>query len=158
MARGYGLIQPRIGSVSRAPTAAKFARIMAGPAGLDTYTTAVDVYQDYWFAQGVFTGKGIYDVAAARQRLAVIPENSVLSHDLLEGARCARAGHRPGTGRRLPPLTRLCPAPPPLDPGRLAAGGGWRKSPLGLLNRWQILDNLRRSLVPPALLALLAAG
>lgn len=161
VARGYGLIQPRIGVSVESTNRSKFARIMAGPAGLDTYTTAVsDVYQD-WFAQGVFTGKGIYDVAAARQRLAVIPENSVLSHDLLEGS-LLRTGL--ATDLELvddfPTTYRAF-----VQRHHRWTRGDWqlvvwlgRKSPLGLLNRWQILDNLRRSLVPPALLALLAAG
>src|SRR5207237_6785703 len=52
----------------------------------------------------------------------------------------------PWLGRRVPRTTN--------DP----AGPGSRPNPLPLLERWKILDNLRRSLVPPALIALLVLG
>ena len=60
--------------------------------GIDPYTRAVsDVYQDV-FDEGSFVGKGIYDVDALRRALGGrLPENRILSHDLLEGA-YARAG------------------------------------------------------------------
>src|SRR6202049_2195287 len=62
------------------------ARTYAGHTGVDPYTTAVsDVYQDL-FDEGIFTGKGLYDVDAFRAALAgPVPENAVLSHDLFEG-------------------------------------------------------------------------
>ena len=60
--------------------------------GIDLYTNAIsDVYQDY-FKEGIFTGKGIYDIDVYNEILKnEIPENIVLSHDLLEGnfLRCA---------------------------------------------------------------------
>lgn len=60
--------------------------------GTDSYTNAIsDTYQDN-FDEGIFTGKGIYDVSAFYTCLdKEIPENKVLSHDLLEGSylRCA---------------------------------------------------------------------
>ena len=69
-----------------------FQRIFAGPAGLDPYAAAVsDVYQDL-FGEGSYTGKGIYDVDAFTAALAGrVPENALLSHDLIEGI-FARAG------------------------------------------------------------------
>ena len=83
--RGYGLIQPRIGVSAESASKTWFAMVMAGPGGTDTYTHAIsDVYQD-WFGQGIFTGKGIYNLAAADKLLSALPENSILSHDLLEG-------------------------------------------------------------------------
>lgn len=168
--RGYGMIQPRIG-VSLDSGNTLFARIMGGPGGVDTYTTAIsDVYQD-WFGQGVFTGKGIYDLAVAQRLLADLPENSILSHDLLEGGLL-----RTGLATDLELVDDF--------PGsynsylqrqhRWTRGDwqllGWLQSsvsdrwgrrnpnPLGLLTRWQIADNLRRSLIPGALLIFLAAG
>lgn len=60
--------------------------------GTDSYTNAIsDTYQDN-FDEGIFTGKGIYDVNIFYTCLdREIPENKVLSHDLLEGSylRCA---------------------------------------------------------------------
>ena len=62
--------------------------------GIDSYTNAIsDVYQDN-FDEGIFTGKGIYDVEIFHNILFnEIPENTVLSHDLLEGnyLRCGLA-------------------------------------------------------------------
>ena len=69
-----------------------FTRIFAGDTGLDLYTLAVsDAYQDL-FGEGIYVGKGIYDVDAFERSVDQhIPENSVLSHDLLEGL-MGRAG------------------------------------------------------------------
>ena len=63
-----------------------FARTYAGHTGVDPYTTAVsDVYQDL-FDEGIFTGKGLYDVDAFVASLdGRVPENTLLSHDLFEG-------------------------------------------------------------------------
>src|SRR5262249_59166421 len=84
---GYGILQPRI-----APTlptereGSLFRRVFSGPAGIDPYAAAVsDVYQDL-FAEGSYTGKGIYDIDAfARALEGRVPENTLLSHDLFEG-------------------------------------------------------------------------
>ncbi len=93
--RRRGLRHPaaaRRASACPAANRSRFARSVAGEPGIDPYTRAVsDVYQDV-FAEGSFVGKGIYDVDAVRRALAGrLPENRVLSHDLLEGA-YARAG------------------------------------------------------------------
>jgi len=54
--------------------------------GVDSYTNAIsDVYQDN-FGEGIYTGKGIYDLEVFSKVMeGKIPENKVLSHDLLEG-------------------------------------------------------------------------
>ena len=66
--------------------------MFSGETGIDPYTRAVsDVYQDL-FQEGSFIGKGIYDVDAFERTLdARLPENRILSHDLLEGCH-ARSG------------------------------------------------------------------
>ena len=91
---GYALIQPRVGinlSISRKNL---FTKIFAGNGGVDPYTNAIsDIYQDN-FSEGIFTGKGIYDLEVFSKILKnEIPENTVLSHDLLEGSylRCGLA-------------------------------------------------------------------
>ena len=59
---GYGLIQPRIGVNLDISYKTLFTKIFAGSGGIDSYTNAIsDVYQDN-FKEGIFTGKGIYDV------------------------------------------------------------------------------------------------
>ena len=72
---------------------------VAGDAGIDPYTRAVisDVYQDL-FDEGSFIGKGIYEVDAFERALAGrFPENTILSHDLLESVlRSIRPGERRG--------------------------------------------------------------
>ena len=84
---GYGLIQPSIGIDIEAANKSLFAKIFGGFGGLDIYTNAVsDVYQDV-FREGIFCGKGIYNIELFEELVAKkIPENLVLSHDLLEGS------------------------------------------------------------------------
>ena len=91
---GHGLIQPRIGINLKSLNKSVFSKIFAGNGGIDNYTNAIsDIYQDN-FDEGIFTGKGIYDVHIFSEVLEKeIPENTVLSHDLLEGSylRCGLA-------------------------------------------------------------------
>ena len=83
---GYGILQPRISVTFMSAAGSLFARLYAGHTGVDPYTTAVsDTYQDL-FAEGIFTGKGLYDVDAFIAALEdSVPENALLSHDLFEG-------------------------------------------------------------------------
>jgi cyclic beta-1,2-glucan synthetase len=168
---GYGILQPRVSVTMASAAGSLFARTYAGHTGVDPYTTAVsDVYQDL-FDEGIFAGKGLYDVDAFVRALEDrVPENALLSHDLFEGlyARTAlvtdvevvddypssvlahaRRQHRWVRGD----WQILCWLLP-LVPSR----SGWRRNRLPLIARWKILDNLRRSLVPPATVALLVAG
>ncbi|MTI94296.1 MAG: hypothetical protein FH749_02255 [Firmicutes bacterium] len=169
---GYGLIQPRIGVSAESANGSRFARIMVGSGGIDAYTTAVsDLYQDL-FGEGIYTGKGIYDVQAYQAVLAgTLPENRVLSHDLLEGSflRTGLAtdleliddfpGRYSAYMMRLHRWTRgdwqLLPW---LGPHVRDQAGKRRRNPLTLLSRWKIADNLRRSLVPVSLIALFILG
>lgn len=169
--RGYGVIQPRVGISLPSAHRSRFATIFSGHPGVDPYTTAVsDVYQDL-FGEGSFTGKGIYDVVAYETAThGRFPENSLLSHDLIEGSyvRAAlatdinvyddypsryltfsRRKHRwiRGDWQLLRWLTLWVPGPQGLERNRLS-----------LLSRWKILDNLRRSVVEIAQLLLLVAG
>ena len=92
--KGHALLQPRVGVNLNDSNKNVFTKIFAGAGGIDNYTNAIsDVYQDN-FDEGIFTGKGIYDVAVFSKVLkGQIPENTVLSHDLLEGCylRCGLA-------------------------------------------------------------------
>jgi cellobiose phosphorylase len=168
---GYGILQPRVGIDLPSATASRFARIFAGNVGVDPYTTAVsDAYMDL-FGEGIFAGKGIYDPQALRAVLhGRFPENTLLSHDLLEGlyaraallsdvevldsypttyAAWAARQHRWVRGDWQIASWLL-----PWTPGV----GGWRPNLLPPIARYKIFDNLRRSLTPPATVALLAAG
>ena len=83
---GYGILQPRISVTFMSAAGSLFARLYSGHTGVDPYTTAVsDTYQDL-FGEGIFTGKGLYDVDAFTAALEdSVPENALLSHDLFEG-------------------------------------------------------------------------
>ena len=108
---------------------------------------------------------------SSRRSAARLPENRILSHDLLEGC-YARSGLVSDVRavRGLPvALPRRRQPAPPLDPRRLAdravAAAARARRPSGArartrsraLSRWKIFDNLRRSLVPAALLVAAAA-
>ncbi|HMB07044.1 MAG TPA: glycosyltransferase family 2 protein, partial [Isosphaeraceae bacterium] len=168
---GYGVLQPRVSYHLIAATRSRFAGLLASSAGIDPYATAVsDVYMDL-FGIGSFTGKGIYEVDAFEAATGrIFPEDRILSHDLIEGnyARCglatdielfddfparyhayARREHRwvRGDWQLLPWIGRRVPSP-----------AGRSANPLPAVERWKLLDNLRRSLVPPAVLLLLVLG
>jgi cyclic beta-1,2-glucan synthetase len=170
--KGYGILQPRVGISMSSANRSRFARLFAGEAGIDPYTQAVsDVYQDL-FSEGSFIGKGIYDVDTFQQAVGGrLPDNRVLSHDLLEGA-FARSGlvsdvmlfedyptsYLAECSRRSrwirgdwQILLWLLPRVP-------QGAGKWQKNSLSRLSKWKIADNLRRSLMPGLLLALLILG
>src|ERR1019366_674989 len=166
---GYSILQPRVGVSLPSARRSWFVRLFAGDAGIDPYTREVsDVYQDV-FREGSFIGKGIYDVDAFQRAMAGrCPENTVLSHDLLEACH-ARSGlvcdvefyeefpsrYNVDMDRRYRwirgdwQITQwLLPRVPGSDARRIA-------NPLSVLSQWKIFDNLRRSLVPLALMLLL---
>ncbi len=155
--QGYGILQPRVGVSVQCAGASKFARIFSGRVGVDPYSTAVsDVYQDL-FGEGIFTGKGIYDVEIFHKVThKTFPENTILSHDLIEGL-YARAGLVTDVelvdgypSNYLAYIRRL---------HRWVRGDWqlipWLFKPIPFVSRWKIFDNLRRSLEAPALLLLL---
>jgi len=165
---GYGILQPRVGVSLPGAYRSWFVRLSAGDSGIDPYTRVVsDVYQDV-FSEGSFIGKGIYDVEAFEQTCGDFPSNSVLSHDLLESA-FARSGLLSDVE-----VYEDSPARYPVDVSRRHRWirGDWQllgwllpkaaSSPalarMSWLSWWKIADNLRRSLVPIALLTLLLAS
>ena len=83
---GHALMQPRVGIGLLESRRSVFTQIYAGEGGTDSYTNVIsNTYQDN-FDEGIFTGKGIYDVNTFSRVLeGEIRENAVLSHDLLEG-------------------------------------------------------------------------
>jgi len=166
---GYVILQPRVSVSLPSATATRFSRLFTYPVGVDPYTKAVsDVYQDL-AGEASYMGKGIYDVRAFHRILCGrFPEQTLLSHDLIEGAHL-RVGlvsdielfdefppdyttyvsreHRwiRGDWQIADWCTPWVPGP----------DGRKRRNPINAINRWKIFDNLRRSLLAPSLLVLL---
>lgn len=157
--RGYGIMQPRVCISTVKSNKTFYSKIFSGETGIDTYSMAVsDVYQDL-FGEGIYTGKGIYDIDIFENIVqGKIKENTVLSHDLLEGAlgRCALISdvefidgypaYYNASSKRLHRWVR----------------GDWQLIPyissrLGVnaLSQWKMVDNLRRSLLAPSIMALI---
>jgi cyclic beta-1,2-glucan synthetase len=169
---GYGILQPRVGVSVQSASRSRLAALYSGQTGFDIYTRAVsDVYQDL-YGEGIFTGKGIYEVATLHDVLdRRFPRNSLLSHDLIEGA-YVRAGlatdieviddypsHYSAYSRRKHrwvrgdwQIAQWLLSSVPDESGRKV------RNPISTISRWKIFDNLRRSLVEPATFALLLAG
>jgi len=169
---GYGILQPRVTVSLPEPRSSFYSRLHGNEPGIDPYTRATsDVYQDL-FGEGSFIGKGIYELdvfeLALRDRFA---ENSILSHDLLEGCYI-----RSGLISEVE-LFEKYPASYRSDMKRRArwirgdwqifawflpyihdADLHWQWNPLSALSRWKIFDNIRRSLIPMALTGLIILG
>jgi cyclic beta-1,2-glucan synthetase len=166
---GYTIAQPRIETSPASARGTPFSRMFAGRLGLDIYTHACsEIYQDL-FGSGIYVGKGIYDIDAfARSVGGVAPENALVSHDLFEGihGRTALATdvvlfesypanyatyslrmHRwvRGDWQLVPWLFSRVPT----------AGEAKSRNRLSMIDRWKIVDNLRRSARSPLLFALL---
>ena len=169
---GYGILQPRVGITVQSASRSRLASIYSGQSGFDIYTHAVsDAYQDM-FGEGSFTGKGIYEVAVFNAVLARrFPRNTLLSHDLIEGA-YTRAGlttdieliddypsHYSAFVRRKHRWVRgdwqIVQWMFSRVPGE---SGRWVTNPISAISRWKIFDNLRRSLVEPFTFLLFVAG
>lgn len=169
---GYGILQPRVGVSVASASRSRLAAIYSGETGYDIYTRAVsDVYQDL-YGEGIFAGKGIYEVSVFHQVLERrFPRNALLSHDLIEGA-YVRAGlvsdieiiddypsqyaaynrrkHRWIRGDWQ--ILRWLFVKVPDESGHLV------RNPISTISQWKILDNLRRSLVGPVTFLVLLLG
>ena len=169
---GYGLVQPRVSMTLPGSRKSVYAWMYSGVTGLDPYVGAAsDTYQDV-FGEGSFTGKGIFELGVFLGILEErFPEDSLLSHDLIEGSflRTALATdvevfddypasfaadqsriHRwiRGDWQTVPWLSLRV----------RDARGRHTRNPLTALHRWKMLDNLRRSLVTPSTVLLMTIG
>ncbi|MFA7019020.1 MAG: hypothetical protein WC239_08575 [Sphaerochaetaceae bacterium] len=163
---GYTILQPRMEIHPKSTNQSWFTRLFAGDTGLDIYTLAVsDTYMDL-IGEGFYVGKGIYDVDAFERSINnYIPENTVLSHDLLEG-NMGRAG--------LVTDITLVENYPPNYMAKMVrkhrwVRGDWQLVPwlfkprkkshgFNCIDLWKIFDNLRRSLLSPALVFIFVVG
>jgi cyclic beta-1,2-glucan synthetase len=163
---GYTILQPRMEIHPRSANYSWFTRIFAGDTGLDLYTRAVsDAYQDL-FGEGSYVGKGIYEVDAFERSVdRHIPENTVLSHDLLEGI-LGRAG-------LVTDITMVEDYPSnyivQVKRQQRWNRGDWQLLPWLLhpgkfgvkftgIDRWKMIDNLLRTMLTPSLLFIIFFG
>lgn len=154
---GYVIIQPSVRNHIVDKSGSRFAEIFGGESGLAHYGAVIsDIYQDI-FNEGIYIGKGIYDIRAFHQLLHNrIPENSVLSHDLLESCYARTAFSSTAKIMDSFPTSVLSFA----KREHRWIRGDWQLLPwlftrkkyngrrLCALAKWKIFDNLRRSLVP----------
>ena len=176
---GYGVLQPRVTpSLPTGRDGSVFQRVFSNASGIDPYAFAVsDVYQDL-FGEGSYSGKGIYDIDIFEAALSArVPDNTLLSHDLLEGI-FARAGlvsdvefveefpsrydvaaarqHRWARGDwQLLPWILGCAHG---SSGRGATAIPERRMAIPMIGRWKMIDNLRRTLSAPAAFLALIGG
>ena len=167
--KGFGILQPGLAEEIPRNGQGRYAAMRSSVPGNNPYSMmSSDIYQDL-FGEGSFVGKGIYDVDIFVQATAnTCPENLVLSHDLLEGC-YARSGllseillyeqypnnYLVDVARRSRWIRGDWQLLNWLKPRVRKADGTQDKNPLSALSYWKLLDNLRRSLVAPSLLALL---
>ena len=157
----YAMLAPRLELTCEA-TESRFARAMGGAGGMDGYASALsDLWQDL-AGEGSFGGKGVIDVRAFREAMAGarLPDNRILSHDLLEGL-FAGAGFiddialYEGHPRRVRAW---------LDRLHRWTRGDWQLLPflfhkrLYALDRWKIMANWVRALESASAIAALLAG
>ncbi|WP_375681209.1 GH36-type glycosyl hydrolase domain-containing protein [Bartonella sp. AP60NXGY] len=151
--KGYSILQPRIiPSLTTGKKTSILQRVFSINRGIDPYVFAVsDTYQDL-LGEGTFIGKGLYNIDAFEQALdGKIKENTILSHDLLEGgyARTALVSSIE--------VIEDYPTAYNIDVMRYHrwVRGDWQLLPylfphrqISSVTRWKMQDNLRRSLTP----------
>ncbi len=167
--RGFTIIQPRVSIALPGATATRFTRVFADTSGTDPYCRSVSDAQQDLFGEAIFHGKAIYDVQAFRSTVGErFPAETLLSHDLLEGAHVGVALASDIELFENLPLTYVSycqrqhrwirgdwQIAPWILPRVPAPDGRTERNPLSPVNRWRILDNLRRTLVPLASMWLL---
>ncbi|MEY8353883.1 glucoamylase family protein [Lachnospiraceae bacterium 54-53] len=154
---GYVIIQPSVRNHIVDKSGSRFTKIFGGESGLAHYGTVIsDIYQDI-FNEGIYIGKGIYDIKAFHQVLQnKVPENRILSHDLFES--CYARTAFSSTAKIMDNFPNSVLSFTKREHRWLR--GDWQLLPwlflrrtkdgknLCALSKWKIFDNLRRSLVP----------
>ena len=167
--RGHAILQPRMEASLASAEKTPFAVLSAGNGGTDIYATAAyETYQSL-FDEGIFCGKGIFDVDVFASLIdGAFLDGTVLSHDLLEGSRL-RAGAVTDLS-----LTDDLPKNPLscldrshrwirgdvqslLFSGKYVSDSEGRlyRNPISSLSRHKIRDNVRRALTPVSAVAAL---
>ena len=169
---GYGVMAPRMETTAKSAVKTPFSSIWSADCGVSAYTSGVSNFSQDIFGTGIFGGKGIFNISVFKDTLDyIIPDNTVLSHDLLEGC-FMRAGFlndvilydsEPSTllswwkrqHRWIRGDWQLLPF---MFKSTRDAAGSKVKNPLDTTSRYKMADNLSRSLMLPYLLVSLGLG
>ncbi len=172
--RGFTIIQPRVSIALPGATATRFTRVFRRHQREPIPTASPSPTRSRICSAKRFSTARRF--TTCRRSVTTVgdrfPAETLLSHDLIEGAHAGVALASDIELFENLPLNyvSLLPAPASLDSRRLAdraldlsaRAGATAAEPnairSALLNRWRILDNLRRSLVPVASLLLLLFG
>lgn len=157
--RGYGIIQPRVSVSFGSSINTFYSKIFCGDTETSSYNSLIsNVYQDI-FSEGIFIGKGIIDIDVFDEILwDVIPDNRVLSHDLIEGCFTRVALSSDIEIKESFPSNllsnfmryhRWVRGDFQLIPYLINGRG------ISLIGKYKILDNIRRSLLPISYLIML---
>ncbi|WP_336278757.1 GH36-type glycosyl hydrolase domain-containing protein [Bartonella sp. CB175] len=161
--KGYSILQPRITpSLTTGKETSILQRVFSTNRGIDPYVFSVsDTYQDL-LGEGTFIGKGLYNIDTFEKALdGKIKENTVLSHDLLEG------GYAHTAFVSNVEIIEDYPTAYNIDVIRYHRWirGDWQLLPylfsrrkISSITRWKMQDNLRRSLTPLMWLIAATAG
>lgn len=150
--RGYGIVQPKVNVSFKSSLNTIYSKLFVGDVSTSSYNSlSSNIYNDV-FSESIFIGKGIFDVDVFDELLwDAIPNNRVLSHDLIEGC-----------------FTRvLLSSDISIEegfPSNILSNfsrihrwirGDWQLFPylfrgrgINLLSKYKIFDNMRRSLIP----------
>ena len=162
---GYALLQSAVATELSAASKTLFSRIFSGAGGFEIYSfSGFELYQSV-FGEGTFCGKGMFDKEAYMKCIGkdsfAFPENTVLSHDIVEGARLNTAnvtdlkmtdGFPGNTVSYLKRHHRWVRG----DTQNLVflkkyvknKGGKLIKNNISALSKYKLFDNFRRSAVP----------
>ncbi len=87
--RGYVILQPRLNFTFKAKHQTLFSICLCDASGFDFYSRLLNELYFDLFAEGHYTGKGIIDIDGFTAQLnGLFQDDTILSHDLLEGAIC----------------------------------------------------------------------
>ncbi len=84
--RKYGVFSPSLGTKLSSAENTPFTKLMCETGGTVAYDNNCSEYYQDLFDDSIFSGKGLIDVAGfAKSCINCLPEERILSHDILEG-------------------------------------------------------------------------
>lgn len=155
---GYGVLCPQVLTELKSAFKTPFSRIMSGEGGFISYDLSSGERYQELFGRSVFSGKGLIHIDSYYELLNhAFPPEQVLSHDILEGA-YLRTGFLSDV--------QVADSFPKSEQSFLSRlhrwiRGDWQNiafmfsDKLSNLSRYQLFDNLRRSVTPVSALTLL---